>query len=344
MEEQHPIPQQISAYQFRLVGDMTLKQFFQVAGGALVALVLYSSSLPSYVKWPLILLAFLFGVALAFFPLEDRPLSKWIILFIKAIYSPTIYSWRKTNVQQSYFQPEPGALPTIATGEQAPGTTEVDMTGKIAAITPPETQKLEEKEQKFLTHVSQELTPAQPNAPHEEVVQRKSQAVAGKIEVPNVGKVEVEKSEKPEETHQPSEVAVQTPQGYQVTPSVGQQIVGAKTAQFSEEAAPPIPPTNPNVIVGQVVDPEGKIIENAILEIRDSEGRPVRALKSNKVGHFMIVTPLENGKYELTTEKEDYKFDPLTFEAQGNVIPPIAIWAREKIEVEKSDNKMIQQV
>ncbi len=28
--EQHPIPQQISSYQIKLVGDMTLKQFFQV--------------------------------------------------------------------------------------------------------------------------------------------------------------------------------------------------------------------------------------------------------------------------------------------------------------------------
>jgi len=40
MEAEHPIPQQISAYQFRLVGDMTIKQFFQVAAGALIALLI----------------------------------------------------------------------------------------------------------------------------------------------------------------------------------------------------------------------------------------------------------------------------------------------------------------
>jgi hypothetical protein len=44
-EEQHPIPQQISAYHFRLVGDMTLKQFFEVAGGAIIALIIYSTNL-----------------------------------------------------------------------------------------------------------------------------------------------------------------------------------------------------------------------------------------------------------------------------------------------------------
>ncbi|MCW4031539.1 MAG: PrgI family protein, partial [Candidatus Bathyarchaeota archaeon] len=94
-EQEHPIPQQISAYEFHLVGDMTLKQFFQVAGGALVALIFYSSALPQYVKWPAIIISFLFGVAFAFFPLQDRPLATWIGLFIKAIYSPTAYYWKR---------------------------------------------------------------------------------------------------------------------------------------------------------------------------------------------------------------------------------------------------------
>ena len=56
MEVEHPIPQQISAYHFRLVGDMTLKQFFQVAAGALISLVLFSVaalvSLPAQAAGP----------------------------------------------------------------------------------------------------------------------------------------------------------------------------------------------------------------------------------------------------------------------------------------------------
>jgi len=35
--EQHPIPQQISSYQFKLVGDMTLAQFGKAAGGIVIA-------------------------------------------------------------------------------------------------------------------------------------------------------------------------------------------------------------------------------------------------------------------------------------------------------------------
>ena len=55
--EQHPIPQQISSYQFKLVGDMTLKQFFQVAGGVVISLIFYSLPLHGLIKWPLILLS-----------------------------------------------------------------------------------------------------------------------------------------------------------------------------------------------------------------------------------------------------------------------------------------------
>ena len=35
--EQHAIPQQISNYEFKLVGDMTLKQFLKAAAGIVLA-------------------------------------------------------------------------------------------------------------------------------------------------------------------------------------------------------------------------------------------------------------------------------------------------------------------
>jgi len=99
-------------------------------------------------------------------------------------------------------------------------------------------------------------------------------------------------------------------------------------AQFSPEAAPPLPPDSPNIVVGQVIDSTGKMIEGAILEIRDSLGRPARAFKTNKAGHFRIVTPLDPGKYKVTIEKDEFDFDPLSIEAKNEIIPPIAIKAK----------------
>lgn len=56
--EQHPIPQQISSYEFKLVGEMTLKQFLKAAGGIVLALLFNSTKLVFFVKYPLV---FLFG-------------------------------------------------------------------------------------------------------------------------------------------------------------------------------------------------------------------------------------------------------------------------------------------
>lgn len=122
---------------------------------------------------------------------------------------------------------------------------------------------------------------------------------------------------------------------------LGSKLQATQTAQFSQEASPPMPPSQPNLIVGQVVDAKGKILENTILEIKDSDGRPVRALKSNKLGHFMIATPLFDGKYEIITEKEGYTFDPITITASSEIIPAIAIRAKEHVDSknESTNNK-----
>src|SRR3989344_9690734 len=137
--EQHPIPQQISSYQFKLVGDMTLKQFFQVAGGVVVSLVFYSTTLHPIIKWPLILISAGLGAAMAFLPFQERPLEKWIIAFFRSIYSPTLYSWKKTEKPVIFFT-ETAVTPTI-------GAVPVGQSGE------PNTKKLEEAEKNFLSKI-----------------------------------------------------------------------------------------------------------------------------------------------------------------------------------------------
>ena len=65
------------------------------------------------------------------------------------------------------------------------------------------------------------------------------------------------------------------------------------------------------------------------MEIRDSMGRPIRALRSNKVGHFIIVTQLDNGHYEIITEKDGYEFGAVTFEANGATYPPNSCFGKK---------------
>ena len=82
---------------------MTLKQFFQVAGGIVIALIIYSSGIIGIVKWPLVIIFALSGVALAFLPLEERPLERWIIAFFRSVYSPTLFFWKRSETLPSFF-------------------------------------------------------------------------------------------------------------------------------------------------------------------------------------------------------------------------------------------------
>src|SRR3990167_2008674 len=131
IEQEHPIPQQISSYSFRLVGDMTLKQFFQVAMGVVLGLLTYASPLPPIVKWPVVALFVLLGVGFAFFTIEDRPLETWIVIFFKAIYTPTEFIWKKTEKEPVYFQEPLKAKPVPSTNQVQLSTATPDQSPKV---------------------------------------------------------------------------------------------------------------------------------------------------------------------------------------------------------------------
>ena len=87
----------------------------------------------------------------------------------------------------------------------------------------------------------------------------------------------------------------------------------------------PATPTMPNIIVGYLHTPDKKIIAGAIVEIRDSQENPVRALKTNQLGQFQTATPLPGGVYEIEVEKEGLNFDIVKVNLDGKPLPPIEI-------------------
>jgi len=94
--QQHPLPQDISAYRFRLIGDMTIKQFASLGIGIVISILFYSSPLPFFFKYPLAFIFLLLGVGMAFVPIQGRTLDTWIFAFIRSIYSPTQFVWKQT--------------------------------------------------------------------------------------------------------------------------------------------------------------------------------------------------------------------------------------------------------
>lgn len=104
---EHPVPQNITAYQFHLIGNMTIKQFLILLVGAGLAFLFYTTNLPGIIKWPLILIFFGGGAMAAFVPYEDRTIDQWIINFVRAIYRPTKYFWRRHPQVPGYFDFKP---------------------------------------------------------------------------------------------------------------------------------------------------------------------------------------------------------------------------------------------
>ncbi|PIY80318.1 MAG: hypothetical protein COY80_03560 [Candidatus Pacebacteria bacterium CG_4_10_14_0_8_um_filter_42_14] len=92
---EHPIPQDITGYRFHIVGSMTLKQFGELALGAILAFFIYSTNLFAIIKWPLMVLAFGGGALAAFVPIQERPIDHWLVTFYKVLYKPTKFFWRR---------------------------------------------------------------------------------------------------------------------------------------------------------------------------------------------------------------------------------------------------------
>lgn len=263
---------------------MTLRQFFKLAGGLIIAFFFYSTGLPFIFKWPMVLGFAGLGAALAFLPINEQPLEKWLIIFFKSIYSPTIYLWQKR------------AVPIDVLSD--------DWTPSAAPVpTPAETEEKDKGPQlkEFLKSLPEDDEDQQPKPKKEKQ----------KIE---------EKEEKEIETKQKPEIEFDLPE--REAPEAT-----AKT-EFGEIPMPSRPKT-PNIVVGMVTDGKGKIIENVIIEIQDSDGNPVRALRTNQLGQFKTITPLSNGEYLILAEKENYNFDILKIEAEGKLIQPLKIKAKQ---------------
>ncbi len=299
--EQHPIPQQITSYEFKLVGDMTLKQFGKAAGGIIIALIINSSKLVFFVKWPLIFIFAAGGLALAFVPFQDRPLETWLLAFIKSIYSPTIYTYKK-DIPENWLE--------IDLSKQLKSDEEEEVVVPI---------KEDKKVKEFINSLPS--IGREREETREETIETKEKTLKPKeeeiIEKPDSAESSVEaKEEKKEEEVRP------------VNLDLKKEKLGATgTAVFGEIPMPDIPDL-PNLVVGMVLDQNHKIVEGAIIEIQDKDGNPSRVLKTNKLGQFKTLTQLSSGKYLVVTEKEGFEFDRVEINLQGKIVEPIKILAK----------------
>ena len=110
--EQHPIPRQITTFEFKLIGFMTLKQFVYLIVGFPLAYIVY-------ILFPIPLLNILLGVlvaagacVMAFVPIMDRSVDEWVKNVYKRLQNPTQYYYQKNNeplyfLKDLYFLADP---------------------------------------------------------------------------------------------------------------------------------------------------------------------------------------------------------------------------------------------
>lgn len=309
--EQHPIPQQISSYEFKLVGDMTLKQFLKAATGIVLALLVRSSGLIVLVKWPLIFLLAGGGLVLAFIPFRDRPLETWIISFFKSIYSPTIYLYKK-KADESWLETDLTKINSSKSlvskkaenGEEEKISNNLSLKDFFQVSSLKKSKKKNEEDEV----VSDNKVKENKSEVREKVLIDKSKEVV-------INKSEEKENGKSDWRKKTSNLGLKS-----------EKLKATGRAVFGEIPMPDMPEVA-NVAVGMATNNEGKIIDGVIVEIQDEKGNPSRVLKTNSLGQFKVSTPLANGRYLIIAEKEGYTFDRVNLDLTGKIVEPIKIIA-----------------
>ena len=87
----------------------------------------------------------------------------------------------------------------------------------------------------------------------------------------------------------------------------------------------------PNIVSGMIKNRRGEHIQGVVIVIKNEKGEPVRALKTDKVGRFLVSTPLANGKYKLEVDgakQTNLAFDIIPLEIKGGLLPSFEIIGR----------------
>lgn len=354
--EAHPVPQNVTSFEFRLIGDMTLKQFAYLAIGAGIAYLFFVFlAIPApFLAWPVIVISSFLGVAFAFIPIASRPLDHWTVAFLKAIYSPTKRSWQKqgkTYTNNPLFKQRLN----VFLSSQTITSTQVNLSQLSAAKAPIPYQS--SPIQQPPQHISPPESSLQnlPSAKDlEETVKLAKEAQTLQVKIlesqRELGRIK-------SEAKSPSvDVKTQTEQFNDVFSNLQKLIVEAEQTkkELADITKEPEPPASvkvtvvaapkqkqtqltltsfPNVINGIISDSLGNYLDGVVVVIHDKDGLPVRALKSNKLGQFTGSTPLPNGTYTIELEKDNLSFDILQIQLEGKVLPPLKIEAKKMLGV-----------
>lgn len=388
--ENHPIPQDVTGFQFKLIGNMTVKQFAYLATGGVLAVLFYYAPVFILIKLIAIPVCAGLGAALAFLPIEGRPMDLMLTNFVRDLFAPTQYIYHKEGsmLAISMLSVQP---PKVTKKESKHHSDtekqyerEVKLNEFLSHLSHTTHTKLDEKEDMFLSAIFD------PNATPQLISLFQQKAAAGQtlseeealrvkmIKSPEDMEHQLEREteaikqelaqavtqeQKLAEEHQATTVAhahvgelekqlqdmqLQKQQLEQELQKLKTQMTPSTTTKSEAQTQAPLQqsqnvrivpsdkassvglpavPDVPNIVIGIVKDPRGNVLPGILVEIKDKDGNPVRAFKTNGLGHFASATPLQNGTYTITFEdmKGKHEFEVVQIEAKGEIMLPIEV-------------------
>ena len=134
--DNHPIPQDITGFQFKLIGSMTVKQFAYLATGVVIAwFIFFILSGFIFIRLPLAIIFLGLGVSLAFVPIDGRPMDLMITNLLKAIFAPTRYIYKKEGGSLSSQTLQPASVPSAQT-QQTKASTPAQQNPIVSSLQP----------------------------------------------------------------------------------------------------------------------------------------------------------------------------------------------------------------
>lgn len=414
--DNHPIPQDVTGFKFKLIGSITVRQFSYLLFAAIICYIFFALPIFFLIKIPFIGIFAALGFMLAFVPIDGRPMDLMFVNFMRAIPRDNQWIYQKRGVDLSFLEYHPSPLHGQNTQRQKPHSDDSDKRRKLAALLQSRnnpTSDMDPHDVDFLdkmkgffseqtlvqqtaplpqepTEIVQDATPVPPPAPMpiadptvqqsvntilmstvgaaspqpSQQIQQEKKSVEEKPDTPEeptlaVPQLSVPPSEPVVENKEPVIPAGMTQQESSPHHQEVKQIAKEINHQRATEGSPaqdtsrvrtlvgdaavaagfPTLPDIPNILIGVVKDPRGKILSNVLVEVFDKNDIPVRAFKTNALGQFASATPLPDGKYSIRLEDPlaSQEFDTIEITLTGEIFQPlevISIDGREKLRLE----------
>ncbi len=290
--EQHAIPRQITSFEFKLIGFMTLKQFLYLVIFAPLGYIVSIIFPIPFVNAILGIAVAVFGVALAFVPINDRPLDIWIRNIWRRLNSPTQFTYHKHNqpialLQDLYFVSDPHHV--------------------MAHI---------ESQQMLSAYLAKTNQTMQPSPQKKQIAQAFQMAANPQAAAQTVMPPPVQMTSAP-----PPLTVGQTIKAYSSPVAPPEPVVPTPISQAEHKP----------FFIGTIKNGKRIPLPGILIYVKNNQAAPVRLLKTNQHGIFATFNSLPAGDYtfEIKDPKNSYLFDTMKITIQDTNTKSIDFYSKE---------------